>query len=107
MSAAILSRIAATPALTPELQSQVNLDSINFVSNDQLRGLLEGTSATPDEVDEAIRVNTEARLRALKIGFALMASIALLAIFPAGRLPNYLPGELPDPSPAAPEPRRR
>jgi len=36
-----------------------------------------------------------------------MASIALLAIFPAGRLPNYLPGELPDPSPAAPEPRRR
>jgi len=68
LSAAILSRIAATPALTPELQSQVNLDSINFVSNDQLRGLLEGTSATPDEVEEAIRVNTEARLRALKIG---------------------------------------
>jgi hypothetical protein len=26
---------------------------------------------------------------------ALMASLALLAVIPAGRLPNYLPGEIP------------
>jgi hypothetical protein len=46
-------------------------------------------------VQEAVRVNTEARLRALKIGLLLMAALALLAVIPAGRLPNYLPGEIP------------
>ena len=29
---------------------------------------MEGTTATPQQVEEAVRVNTEARLRALKIG---------------------------------------
>jgi len=45
-------------------------------------------------------VNTEARLRALKIGLIVMAGIAMLAIFPAQRLPNYIPGEVPDASAA-------
>lgn len=99
LSAAILSRIAANPMLPPEVQSQVDLDSINFVSNDRLQGVMEGTSATPEQVAEAVRVNTEARLRALKIGLLIMAALALLAIIPAGRLPNYIPGEVPDPSP--------
>jgi hypothetical protein len=44
---------------------------------------------------EAVRVNTEARLRALKIGLLVMTGLALLTIIPAGRLPNYLPGEVP------------
>ena len=46
-----------------------------------------------------MRVNTEARLRALKIGLLIMAGLALLAIIPAGRLPNYLPGEIPSDAP--------
>ena len=46
----------------------MNLDSINFVSNDRLRSVMERTSATPRQVEEAVRVNTEARLRALRIG---------------------------------------
>ena len=81
--------------LPPELQSQVDLDNITFVSNDRLRSVMERTTATPEQVAEAVRVNTEARLRALKIGLLIMAGLALLAIIPAGRLPNYLPGEIP------------
>ena len=93
-------RIAASPKLTPELQAQVNLDNINFISNDQLQTVLAGTSATPEQVAEAVRVNTEARLRALKIGPLIMTGLALLTIIPAGKLPDYRPGELPaDPSP--------
>ncbi|MEH2513720.1 putative MFS family arabinose efflux permease [Nitrobacteraceae bacterium AZCC 1564] len=87
--------IAANPTLPKEIQSQVNLDNITFVSNDRLRTVMEGTTATPQQVDEAIRVNTEARLRALKIGLLIMAGLSLLAIFPSSRLPNYLPGEIP------------
>lgn len=97
LSAAILAGIAANPKLTPELQSQVDLDSINFVSNDRLQSALEGTTASPAQVAEAVQVNTEARLRALKIGLLIMSGIAMLGIFPAGGLPNYLPGAMPEP----------
>lgn len=95
LSAIALGGIAASPKLTPELQAQVDLDSINFISNDQLRGALENTTATPAQVSEAVRVNTEARLRALKLGLLVMAMLSLLTIIPAGRLPSYRPGEIP------------
>jgi len=95
LSAIVLRSLAANPVLPPEIQSQVDLDSINFVSNDRLQEVLQRTTATPQQVAEAVRINTDARLRALKIGLLLMAGLALLTIFPAGRLPNYVPGELP------------
>jgi predicted MFS family arabinose efflux permease len=102
LSAIALGSIAASPKLTPELQAQVDLDSINFISNDHLQTVLAGTTATPAQVAEAVRVNTEARLRALKIGLLVMAGLAFVTILPASRLPNYRPGELP----AAPPARR-
>ena len=39
-------------------------------------------------------VAEQRRLWALKIGLLIMAGLALLAVIPAGRLPNYLPGEI-------------
>jgi predicted MFS family arabinose efflux permease len=95
LSAIALGGVAASPKLTPELQAQVDLDSINFISNDRLQEILAGTTATPAQVAEAVRVNTEARLRALKIGLLVMAGLAFVTILPASRLPNYRPGELP------------
>lgn len=95
LSSAVLYRLADNPVLTPEIQAQVDLDNINFVSNDRLLGILEGTTATPEQVQEALAVNTESRLRALKIALLLMAGVALLAIFPSSRLPHYMPGEIP------------
>jgi hypothetical protein len=44
-------------------------------------------------------VNTEARLRALKIGLLIVAGLALITIIPAGSLPNYVPGEVPSDQP--------
>ena len=102
LSAAILSSIAANPLLPKEIQSQVDLDTITFVSNDRLQSVMERTTATPAQIAEAVRVNTDARLRALKIGLLIMAGLALLAIIPAGGLPDYRPGEIP----ADPPPRR-
>ncbi len=95
LSAAVLSRIAGSPTLSAELQSQVNLDSVTFVSNDRLGSILAGTNATPEQVAEAVRVNTEARLQALKIGLLILAGLSLLTIIPARRLPNYRPEEIP------------
>ena len=101
LTAGIMANLAANPVIPQALQSEVDLDNINFVRNDRLRATLERTTATPEQVDEAVRINTEARLRALKIGLTIMAALALLAIVPAGRLPAFVPGELP----AEPQPR--
>lgn len=95
LSSTVLRSLAENPILPPAILSQVDLDSITFVSNDRLRTVMESTTATPPEVAEAVRINTEARLRALKIGLLIMAGLALLSIIPAGRLPNYIPGEVP------------
>jgi len=91
--------VADNPLLPPAVQSQVDLDNITFVSNDRLKGVLEGTTATPAQVEEAVRVNTEARFRALKIGLLVLAGLAFLSIIPAGWLPNYVPAEIPEDNP--------
>jgi predicted MFS family arabinose efflux permease len=97
LSSAVMRQLAQNPTLPIEIQSEVNLDSITFVSNDQLATVIEATSATPEQKAEALRINTESRLLALKIGFLIMAGLALVSIIPAGRLPNYRPGEIPEP----------
>jgi len=99
LSAAVLRTIAENPKLPPEIQAQLDLDNITFISNDRLQSVMEQTTASPAQMAEAVRVNTVVRLRALKIGLLIMAGVALLAIFPAGKLPNFLPGEIPDPAP--------
>jgi len=96
LSAGVISSLTANPVITPDLKEQVDLNSINFLSNVRLEERLKSTTATPEQVTEAIRINEEARLRALKIAFFALGSLALLAIFPSRRLPDYRPGEVPD-----------
>jgi nitrate/nitrite transporter NarK len=95
LSAGIMGALVDHPTLAPELQSRIDLDNINFVSNDQLLSIMQRTTATPEQIDEAVRINIEERLRALKIGLFTMAGLALLTIAVAGRLPGYKPGEIP------------
>lgn len=96
LSSAVMRQLTENPQLPIEIQSQVNLDSITFVSNDQLANVIAATTASPEQKAEALRVNTESRLLALKVGFLIMAGLAIVAIFPAGRLPAYRPGEIPE-----------
>jgi MFS family permease len=88
-----------------ELKAEFNLDDVPFVSNDRLRSALADTAATPEQVTEAVRINTEARLVALKISFFALAGLALLAFFPAGGLPGRA-GAMP-PRNGAPMPQDR
>lgn len=80
--------------LPVSLKTEINLNQVDFVSNTQLRDVLSQTTATPAQIDKAVRINEEARLRALKITFLIIAAISLLAIIPALGLPKYAPGEL-------------
>jgi len=95
LSSGVMSALTANPIITSELKDQVDLESINFLSNDRLEERLKGTTATPEQVTEAIRINEDSRLGALKIAFFVLGSLALLAIFPCGQLPDYKLGEVP------------
>jgi hypothetical protein len=95
LSALIVNAVVDHPTIPPSLVEQVNLDRVDFVSNDDLANVLSGTTATPEQVAEAVRINADARLQALKISFLILAGIALLAIIPAWGLPPYLPDEVP------------
>ena len=80
--------------LSPALRTEVLFDNIDFVTNDDLRAVLGATSAAPAQVEEAVAINENARLRALRASFLIVGGIALFSIFPASRLPGYAPGEL-------------
>jgi MFS family permease len=72
------------------LKTEVDLDRVNFVTNTHLKEVLGRTTATAEQVDEAVGINVDARLQALKASFLVLAGIALLAIFPAAALPRRL-----------------
>jgi MFS family permease len=96
LSLFIVNGLVNNPVIPPELKVQVNLDNVNFVSNAQLESVLSETTATPEQVAEAVRINEVMRLRALKAAFLILAAIALLGIFPALGLPKYDPSAVPD-----------
>lgn len=92
----INSNLVDNPTIDESLKVQVNLDNVNFITNSQLEDVLGQTTAGTAEIQEAIRINEEARLRALNLSLLGLAGITLLAIIPAGRLPDYVPGDIPE-----------
>ncbi|UCN15349.1 MFS transporter [Cellulomonas iranensis] len=92
--------VAEHVELPPSLVAQVDLDDVNFVSNDDLRAALARTDATPAQVEAAVAVNEQARLDTLRLGLLVLAGVSATAVLPASRLPRYRPDEIPDPSPA-------
>jgi predicted MFS family arabinose efflux permease len=95
------------PVIPNELKMEMNLDNVPFTSNTQLHNFLASTGATPEQVHEAERINTEVRLVALKVSFFTLSGLALLAFFPAGGLPDYMRGEIPGGNGASSRQRRK
>ncbi|MFZ4598961.1 MAG: MFS transporter [Terrimicrobiaceae bacterium] len=93
LSTGVLNRVADNPLITSEMKAEVDLDSINFLNNDRLKERFEASNATPEQIAEAVSINSETRQQALKIGFFVLACLALFAIVPCGWLPDYRPGE--------------
>lgn len=95
LTMSVTAGMGAHDEIPADLQKQVPLDNVNFVTNGRLKDFLGTTTATPAQVDAAVKVNEDARLQALKISILGLAAIAMLAMVPAGRMPDMLPGELP------------
>jgi MFS family permease len=78
-----------SPAFTPELVEQVNFDNVQFITSDQLVATLEEKGATPAEAEAAVEIYEDARLRALRTTLMFLAALALLALVPAGKMPDF------------------
>jgi MFS family permease len=89
LSVSVTRELVDNSVIPKDLKAQVDLDNIDFVSNDHLLEVLAETTAAPKQVSEAVRINTEGRSRALRICFLALTGLALVAIFPAGGLPGY------------------
>lgn len=99
LSSMIISNAKANPVITDQLISEVNPNNLNFMRDSLVEERMAKTSATPEQITEALSINAEARIRALKIGFMLLSGLSLLAIFPCSWLPDYKPGEIPSGEP--------
>lgn len=97
LSFGITSTVNNHPDLPEELVAQVDLDNVNFVSNDDLRAVLDGTTATEQQIELAVELNEQQRLQTLKIGFLILAGLSAVAAIPSSRLPRYRPSEIPEP----------
>jgi MFS family permease len=93
LATSVHNHLSGNTAIPATLREEVGVDNVSFVSNARLRESLARSSATPEQVDEAVRINTDARLQALKVTFFVFSVIALLAILPARSLPDYIPGD--------------
>jgi MFS family permease len=80
--------------LPRELQSVVPFSDVDFVTSDELRSALGASSATPAQVEEAVAINEDSQVRALQASFLIIGAISLLSVFPAAKLPKYVPDEL-------------
>jgi MFS family permease len=96
LSMIILQSLDKTPILPKEVvEEKLELDNIDFVSNEDLDDLLKEIDLTPQQEATAVEINVQARLLALKISFLVLAGVAFLAIIPSGGLPDYLAKEIP------------
>jgi hypothetical protein len=97
LSLIIVNSLVNNPVIEPAtIENQVDLENIDFVSNEQLDEVLEQTDLTPVEEAQVVAINVEARLQALKISFLVLAAISVLAVIPAGGLPGYTATEIPE-----------
>jgi MFS family permease len=95
LSTLTVGNVTNNPIITAEMKDEINLTNLNFFSDSQVTERLSGTSATPKQLTEALRINADARTRALKVGFLILSAVALIALVPYRWLPDYRPGEIP------------
>ncbi len=95
LASTISAAAVAHPDISKQLLAEVNLNQVDFMTNQQVKDSLANTSASPTQIAAAVAINEDARLRALQLSLLGLGALALLAIVPATRMPGRIGGELP------------
>jgi MFS family permease len=95
LSASVERSVTDNPSLPPRLVNKLDFHNVTVISNDYLIEGITHLTDSPEQVAEAVRINTEVRLRALRLSLFFLAGLAFVVIIPAGGLPNYVLGQVP------------
>jgi MFS family permease len=99
--------IEGNPEVPDDLsaQAEVQLSSgVPFIPDSQLEDALTNAGVTGETADAVVKENTEARLAGLRASLAVLALVALGALFAARSIPTRQPGRDAEPAPAGPGP---
>jgi hypothetical protein len=98
LTGAFLSGIQNNPAIPPEVSAQASVQlasGVPFTSDADLQAALQKSGVPPDVAAAAIDVNEEARVAGLRSAIAVLALIALSALFFTRSMPTRAPGRPP------------
>ena len=95
LTASFLHGIEQNPAVPPQVSAQANVKlagGIPFISDADLKAALTNAGASKDVTQAVLDDNEQARLDGLRTALAVLALIALIALFFCTRIPTEQPG---------------
>ncbi|AKE88061.1 MFS transporter [Rhodococcus aetherivorans] len=98
LTTSVIAGIENNPAVPESVQQQATTDmaaGVPFLSDTQLEGALDEAGVDEATADAILEVNSDARLEALQVAFAVTALITVAALFGTGSLPRRPVGARP------------
>ncbi|QDC12795.1 MFS transporter [Rhodococcus ruber] len=98
LTTSVIAGIENNPAVPDSVQQQATTDmaaGVPFLSDTQLEGALADAGVDESTADAIVEVNSDARLEALQVAFAVTALLAVAALFGTGSLPSVPVGSRP------------
>jgi EmrB/QacA subfamily drug resistance transporter len=95
VSSSFLANIAQSQAIPPEAKSQAQIElagGVPFVSDADLEAALDEAGVSSSTSDSALDAYRDARIDGLRSALAILAFIAIVALFYAQRIPTIQPG---------------
>ncbi|MBV6755329.1 MFS transporter [Rhodococcus opacus] len=91
LSTSIVAGIQADPDVPPSVQEQATTElasGVPFLSDTQLDAAMKEASVPDSTAQEILAINSDARLEALQVAYAVTALLAIAALFFTGRIPR-------------------
>ncbi|MGN6695118.1 MAG: MFS transporter, partial [Aquihabitans sp.] len=91
LTATLIGGISSNDAVPKSVQEQASTElaaGVPFVSDAQLEDALDAAGVQGDAADAIVDENSTARLEALDVSLAVLALLAVIALFATGRIPD-------------------
>jgi MFS family permease len=95
LTSAFTTNIQESPAIPSRVKSQAQVElagGVPFVSDADLEAALDDARVSSRSTDAALDAYRSARIAGLKTSLAILALLAIVALFPASRIPTTQPG---------------
>jgi hypothetical protein len=95
LTSSFISNVLQDPAIPPSVKDQAQVElvgGIPFVSDADLEAALEEAGAAPATTEAALDAYADARLDGLSSALAILALLAVVALFLAQAIPRRQPG---------------